>query len=137
MNSYLRFVAALLACAVAAGAQDKDIPPKGSIEGVVIDGVLATPVKDVSLLLANDGGSATPASTKTDDKGHFQFLDLETGRYALIADHPRYAKQTYGSRNGLLGGTFLSLSAGQAMKDITFKLQPNSVVRGGINRVNA
>jgi protocatechuate 3,4-dioxygenase beta subunit len=129
MTSY-RLAAALLGFAAVIGAQEK--PPKASIEGVCIDAVLGTPVKDASLLLANGGGAATPASAKSDDKGHFAFHDLEAGRYALIADHPRYAKQTYGSRNGLLGGTMLSLTAGQAMNDVTFKLQPNAVVSGKV-----
>jgi len=103
-----------------------------SIAGTVVDAKLGKPVKDVSLLAALSTGGGTPASTKTDETGHFQLKNLVAGSYLLIADHPRYARQTYGSRNGLLGGTPLTLTIGQEMKDLTFKIQPNAVASGKV-----
>ena len=116
----------------ASGDQQAQQKPKASIEGVVIDAVLGTPVKDANLLLASDSGTGTPSSTKTDEKGHFLFQNLDEGRYVLVGDHPRYARQSYGSRNGLLGGTFLSVVPGQSISDITFKLQQNAVASGKV-----
>ncbi len=106
--------------------------PKCSLEGTVVDSRTGTPIKDASLLLARETGTGAMGSAKTDEKGHFLFKDLEAGRYMLIGDHPRYARQTYGSRNGLMGGTYLALTAGQELKDLTFKLLPNGVVSGKV-----
>jgi len=109
-------------------------PPEqtASIDGTVVDAKLGKPVKDVSLLAALATGGGTPASTKTDETGHFQLKNLTAGSYLLVADHPRYARQTYGSRNGLLGGTPLTLTIGQELKDLTFKVQPNAVASGRV-----
>jgi uncharacterized protein (DUF2141 family) len=105
---------------------------QGSIAGVVLDAGQGKPVKDVSLLLARTSGTALPASAKSDEEGHFVFKNLDAGSYMLIGDHPKYARQTYGSRNGLLGGTLLTLGTGQEMKDVSFKLQPNAVASGRV-----
>ena len=97
-----------------------------------MDAVSGKPVKDVTLLLALTTGTATPSRGKSDEEGRFAFKDLEAGGYVLIADHPRFARQTYGSRNGLLGGTILTLSTGQDMRTLAFKLQPNAVASGRV-----
>jgi protocatechuate 3,4-dioxygenase beta subunit len=109
-------------------------PPEqtASIDGTVVDAKLGKPVKDVTLLAALATGGGTPASTKTDETGHFQLKNLTAGSYLLIADHPRYARQTYGSRNGLLGGTPLTLTIGRELKELTFKIQPNAVASGRV-----
>ena len=114
------------------GPTDKPPEPTASIDGTVVDAKLGKPVKDVTLLAALATGGGTPASTKTDETGHFQLKNLAAGSYLLIADHPRYARQTYGSRNGLLGGTPLTLTISQELKEITFKIQPNAVASGRV-----
>ena len=116
-----------------AGAPADKAPEKtASIEGTVLDAKLGKPVKDANLLAALVTGGGTNASTKTDETGHFVLKNLTAGSYLLIADHPRYARQTYGSRNGLLGGTPLTLTVGQELKEITFKIQPNAVASGRV-----
>ncbi|MCW5981922.1 MAG: carboxypeptidase regulatory-like domain-containing protein [Bryobacteraceae bacterium] len=106
---------------------------KGLIGGVVIDAGAEKPVKDVTLLLVSaTGGAVTPMRAKSDESGHFAFKDLEGGVYMLIGEHPKYARQTYGSRAGLMGGTPLTLQAGGEMKDVMFKLQANAVASGRV-----
>jgi hypothetical protein len=128
------FSVALLVC----GFQTKpaetppDKAPKCSLEGTVLDARAGAPIKDATLLLVNSTGTGVMGTTKTDEKGHFLFKDVETGQYVLLGEHPRYARQTYGSRNGLMGGTLLTLTAGLDMKELTFKLLPNGVVSGKV-----
>lgn len=105
---------------------------KASIEGVVVDAVTGKPVKDASLLVVSSTGAGISGSTKADEDGKFLFKNLDPGSFLLIADHPRYARQTYGSRNGLLGGTMLSLSIGQSLTNLSFKLQPNAIASGRV-----
>ncbi len=133
--------AALFAVAVLAAGFQAKAPeektgqppvPKCSIEGTVLDARAGTPIKEASLLLVHEAGTGIMGSAKTDEKGHFLFKDLDAGRYVLVGEHPRFARQTYGSRNGLMGGTLLSLTAGQDMKELTFKLLPNGVASGKV-----
>jgi protocatechuate 3,4-dioxygenase beta subunit len=116
----------------AGGPGDQAPEQTASVEGTVLDAKLGKPVKDVTLLLAQSNGATAPSSAKTDETGHFLFGKLAAGTYLLIADHPRYARQTYGSRNGLLGGAPLTLTLGQEIKDLTFKIQPNAVTSGKV-----
>lgn len=105
---------------------------KASVEGTVVDGLTGKPVKDANLLMMRTSGTGVPGSTRSGEEGRFTFKDLDAGGYILMADHPKYARQTYGSRNGLLGGSILTLSSGQGMRELIFKLQPNAVASGRV-----
>lgn len=105
---------------------------KASIEGKVVDALLGKPIKDATLLLVRSTGVGTPATVKAEEDGHFKFKDLDAGSYVLIGDHPRYARQAYGSRNGLLGGTPLTIATGQQMKELSFALSPSAVASGRV-----
>ena len=141
----IRAAFALLSCAFLLAAQTPpaktrsshpgDSPkPKGtaSIEGATVDAIDGMPLKEVTLLLMDTKGTGSPATVKSDDTGHFLFPNLYEGNYLLMGDHPRYARQTYGSRNGLLGGTPLALSTGQELKNLKFEMQPNAVISGRV-----
>ncbi len=105
---------------------------KASIEGTVLDAASGSPLKNVSVmsLPAASGGSRTSATT--DESGHYVLKDLDAGKYMVLARHPRHVLQMYGSRGRPMGGTPLSLAAGQALKGIDFKLQPNAVISGKV-----
>jgi hypothetical protein len=105
---------------------------KASMEGIVVDAASGKPLKDVSLMLMGTAAAGSPNAATTDEAGHFLIKNLQAGSYMLFATHPRYARQMYGSRNGLMGGTRLTIAAGQALKEIIFKLQPNSVISGKV-----
>ena len=131
----------LISAALLAGAsQNKPEEPnkpaveekKASMEGTVADAVSGRPLKDVSLMLMDASRTGSPNATTTDEAGHFILKNLDAGGYMLLATHPRYARQMYGSRNGLMGGTRLTIAAGQALKEIIFKLQPNSIISGKV-----
>jgi len=128
--------AALLAGAYQDKPQEQTRPAveekKASMEGTVVDAVSGKPLKDVSLMLMGATGAGSPNAATTDEAGHFVLKNLEAGGYMLLATHPRYARQMYGSRNGLMGGTRLTIAAGQALKEIIFKLQPNSIISGKV-----
>jgi hypothetical protein len=128
--------AALLAGAFQEKQQEQAKPTveekKASIEGTIVDGVSGSPLKNVSVmsLPATSGGSR--ASATTDEAGHYILKDLEAGKYMVYARHPRHVLQMYGSRGRSMAGTPLNLAAGQALKGIDFKLQPNAVISGKV-----
>ena len=108
--------------------QDADKP---SIEGKVINATTGDPLKKVTLMLTKSSGG-TPVSVETNDKGEFSFTALKPGRYMLLAQRNGFATQMYGARGNALSGTALLLSDGQHMKDLGFKLFPNSVIAGKV-----
>jgi protocatechuate 3,4-dioxygenase beta subunit len=129
--------AALLAGAFQDKPEDQTKPAveekKASMEGTVVDAASGKPLKDVSLMLMSATAAGSPNAATSDEAGHFLIKNLEAGSYMLFATHPRYARQMYGSRGGLMsGGTRLTVAAGQALKEIIFKLQPNSVISGKV-----
>jgi hypothetical protein len=138
MQPRLRFARSLLvlfaAALTAAAFEDKPAgeAQKASIEGVVVDGASGAPVKECPLMLIGTGRMRAPVTATTGTDGKFAFKDLDGGSYVLLATHPRYARQTYGSRDGRTGTTPISVNSGQAVKQITFKLQPNSVISGKV-----
>lgn len=83
-------------------------------------------------------GAAPPTATAsiapitTDDQGRFQIKDLDPGPYRLFAAHNGYTRQEYGQKLLNRPGTVLTLTTGQSMKDITFKLTPAGTVTGRI-----
>ena len=103
-----------------------------SLEGCVVNAVTGDPLRKATLMLTRSGGSATPATAETDDQGHFAFQNLEAGRYILFGERTGFARQAYGARGNSLSGTALLFSAGQEMKDLLFKLSPNSVIAGKV-----
>lgn len=116
----------------AAAKKPEADPTKATLAGTVVDSLTGKPVKDVSLLLAGGKNALAPTTAKSDEAGVFNFKNVEPGSYVLMADHPRYARQTYGSRNGLMGGTMLTLTAGQSLAKLEFKLQSNAIASGRV-----
>lgn len=105
---------------------------KASIEGTVVDAVSGKPLKEVSLMLVSATAAGSRTGATTDEAGHFILKDLDAGSYMLLTRHPRYAFQMYGSRGRPTSGARLTLAAGQALKGIDFKLQPNGVISGKV-----
>lgn len=112
----------------APGAQQN----KASIEGVAVDGPSGKPVKDATLMLMERGSGGPSANSRSDEEGRFAFKGLDAGKYTIMVQHPKYARQLYGSSSGMFGGITLTLSAGQAMRELTFRLQPNAVASGRV-----
>ena len=108
-------------------------PRKASLEGKVVHAGTGEIVRKVTLMLTKQGGVPAPVTTETDNAGAFAFKDLDPGQYQLMAERQGFARQFYGSRRGLLsGGTTLRIGAGEELKGIVFKLQPNAVIAGRV-----
>ena len=147
MQTCVRLAAGLLAGALAlaafqdqppgAAAKSKDDPNKpkttATLAGKVVNAQTGDPLKKATLLLVKSGGgTATPSTTETDDKGQFSFENIDPGRYFLTGERTGFTRQAYGARGNSLSGTALTFTAGQEVKDLTFKLLPNSVIAGKV-----
>ena len=151
MNSK-QIIGAFFAAAVLAHGFQAAPPaaPKGTLEGQVVNGATGAPLKRATVRLngqrlapvAAPGqgpgrGGGMPSmpnmlNKETDDQGRFVFTGLEAGRYNLSAERTGFLRQSYGARKYSQGGTAIVLGADQNVKDIIFKLTPQSVITGKV-----
>jgi hypothetical protein len=68
----------------------------------------------------------------TDDKGHFAFTSLPTGRYSLSASKPGYVTTTYGAKKAGRPGTPIQLADGQKFDRATILMPRGSVLTGTV-----
>jgi hypothetical protein len=84
---------------------------------------------------APGGGAGAPIQmpaafgTQSDAQGNFVFENLDPGRYTLSAERPGYIRQNYSASGG---SNLLTLSAGQRMTGIDFKMTPESAIAGRV-----
>src|SRR5438105_917423 len=112
-------------------------PATSSIDGQVFNSATGAPLKKAAVSLNGLGMSAPGAmpvrySKETDETGHFSFTALPAGRYTLSVTRLGFLRQGYGARKFSGGGTPFSLAADQHMKDVVFKLSPQSVIAGKV-----
>jgi hypothetical protein len=68
----------------------------------------------------------------TDDKGHFAFTSLPTGRYSLSASKPGYVTTNYGAKKAGRPGTPIQLADGQRFNDAAIFMPKGSVLTGTV-----
>jgi len=107
--------------------------PKAEISGQVLEAATGEPLKKawVTARILEKGGRSGSTAV-TDAQGHFLVRDLDPGRYMLGAQRNGYVTQMYGQRNAGEQGTTISISAGQKLTDITFRLVQGGVISGRI-----
>ncbi|HYR87234.1 MAG TPA: carboxypeptidase-like regulatory domain-containing protein [Terriglobia bacterium] len=134
-------------------------PARGTIEGVVLNISTGKPVSGAQVTIMRVPNFGTGAVTTgimttangpgftsqsfspgglpaapTDNNGRFVFQDLEPGPYRMTALANGYAQQEYGARapGQSASGTSIDLTAGQAIKDVVFRMTPAGNVSGRV-----
>src|SRR5215471_6726786 len=95
--------------------------PAASIEGVVFQIGTAQPIANAIVELSGQG-ARSPFVTATHADGKFEFPNLAAGRYNLSV-----------AKNGYLEnqrGRTISLTTGQALKDVRFLMVPLGAISG-------
>jgi hypothetical protein len=122
-------------------AQDPDDPqqqPTGprakcAVEGKVVNAVTGEPLRKAVLVLRrNENRNRSEFSGESDAEGRFALKDVSLGRYTLWAERAGYVSMQYGARGAGRSGTTMSLDAGQRVKDVLFRLTPQSVIAGRV-----
>lgn len=141
-----RLVAVALLAAMAAGAQVTTIlsgpgAPASTeepalkdedyctVEGAVVDARTQAPLRKASITLwgGREGARGGVAGT-TDAAGKFVIDKVPPGRYQVTVQRNGYAPSTTGSGNP----SSLTLSAGERLKGIVFRLQPAAAISGRV-----
>ena len=117
-------------------------PPqeKSAIAGRVVNAASGAPLKKASVWLeafsATRGVNGAPTvaapATTTDAEGRFSLEGIEPGSYLLLAQRIGYLDQGYGAPAPQLVGPPLNLNAGETLRDVTFKLTPQSLLYGKV-----
>jgi len=116
------------------------VPPEDlcTVQGQVVNTVTGEPLKKANLNLQRTDMTPsmmsvpTSYSTSTDASGKFAMKDIESGKYLLTVMRNGFVTTTYGSRGPFRPGTTISLSRGQNLKEVNFRLTPHGVVTGRI-----
>ncbi len=119
--------------------QDTADRNSGMIRGRVFTAEGKSPLAKatVRLFSADGRGNERPRTVGTDSRGEYEFRNLEAGKYLLHATRNGYLRQVYGrktsSRSGRRQrGTPLSLTSGQVLDSIDFKMIRGGVVEGTV-----
>lgn len=103
-----------------------------SVSGTVVSAGAGQPLRKARVELSPDDNRNRPLGSITDASGHFEIENIAPGRYALSASHRGYVSKRYHQENADSPGALLALSAGQTVKDITFRLEQTAVIDGHV-----
>ncbi len=124
-----------------AGSSDQDRADResGVIRGTVLAADGESRLAKATVLLRKSGsrGGAGERTARSDDRGQYEFKDLEAGKYLLSVTRNGFLPQNYGQKRvptfrGQQGGTPLTLGDGQVLSGIDFNLIRGGVVEGRV-----
>ena len=104
------------------------------ISGRVTNAATGEPLKRVNIIAqpAEPGPDSVPSSTTTDAEGKFAMAELPAGKYRLSADRAGFVRNEFGARGKNRMGTTITLTPGQDMKQVDFRLEPHAVITGRV-----
>ncbi len=104
------------------------------IKGQVLNAVTGEPLRKARVNLMKPTARTGPRGRDVDSAGHFEFRGVEPGTYTLNAERTGFVTQSYGRRKPGrgMGGTSITLTPAQEMKDLVIKLSPHAVIVGRV-----
>jgi protocatechuate 3,4-dioxygenase beta subunit len=121
--------------APANSAKTQKPPGNCTVRGRVVGAADGAPLRSarVGLIQANERRHPLVYATTTDNEGHFEIKQIESGRYNFYASHIGYLEQQYQSKgSGDDDGAVLSLVSGQEVNDAMFRLVRAGVITGRV-----
>jgi 5-hydroxyisourate hydrolase-like protein (transthyretin family) len=107
-----------------------------TVAGTVTSVATGEPLKKVEIALSPESPDThpRPRTVLTDANGAFSLDHVVPGRYYLAVRREGYLTQQYGQKqdNGEDFGAVLSLTAGQKITDLIFRLQKTAVITGRV-----
>jgi hypothetical protein len=126
-------------------------PANGGIKGSVVDAATGAPLAGINVLAralvppSPSVNPGNPPSAVTDEKGVFEFRDLESAEYAVsvegVVSQQGYARQVYGAtRPGAEGWSRVkpvTVVAGKVTDGVTIRLTKGGTISGRILDMNS
>ena len=119
--------------------QDREGREQGTIRGTVLAADGESPLAKATVSLRKSGSrrGAGERTARSDDRGRYEFRDLDAGKYLLSVTRNGFLPQNYGQKRvqafrGQRGGTPLTLGDGQVLGGIDFNLIRGGVVEGRV-----
>ncbi len=108
-----------------------------TVSGRVVSANDGTPLKSALVGLLKEGSKSRQTfGDYTDAEGRFQIKGIAPGRYRFSASHTGYLSQQFQSKDVAKPGAMLTLTAGQEVTDVLFRLTRAAVVTGRIVDAN-
>ena len=123
----MRLVVFLLACLPSLAEIQPSI-----VEGRVFNLGTGEPIRKAQVLLRPEGSnSRQPHGALTDAAGGFSITGVPPGRYVLMVERAGFVGSVYGGSSRNRRGV-VTISPGQHLKDLVFRLTPHGVVTGRV-----
>jgi len=90
------------------------------------------PLKKAEVILLGTGPEGVYVFYLTDEQGHFLFENVPPGPYQLLVSRSGYIEAHYGQKKPGAPGAMLTLSRGQRMTDLVFKLARTAAISGHV-----
>src|SRR5260370_5816933 len=90
------------------------------------------PLKKAKVILLGTGPEGVYVFYLTDEQGHFLFENVSPGTYQLQVFRSSYIEAQYGQKKPGAPGAMLTLSRGQQMTDLVFKLARTAAISGHV-----
>jgi protocatechuate 3,4-dioxygenase beta subunit len=103
----------------------------GELKGRVLRADTGEPLNKAIVTLIPAAQPTQGVSVRTDAAGRYQFVEVVPGTYRLRAQRSGFVAQVYGQRGGSSGSS-ITLSSGQRLDKIDFRLDRAGVISGAI-----
>jgi hypothetical protein len=90
------------------------------------------PLKSARLQLGSADDADISTAVVTDSAGAFEFKGIKPGRYDLEVFRIGFVSQKYGQQTSARPGAILTLTPGQNVHDLLFRLVPTAVISGRV-----
>jgi hypothetical protein len=103
-----------------------------TVSGTVLRLDTGEPLKKARVGLQNHGNAETSFFELTDDQGHFVFDNVPPGSYDLQVSRNGFVDAEYGQKKPGAPGAILTLTPGQRVSDLVFKLWRAAAISGHV-----
>jgi hypothetical protein len=103
-----------------------------TVAGQVVRADTGELLKKAQVSLHTHAGDQFSAFRLTDEQGHFSMENIPPGSYDLEVSHNGYVDNEYGQKKPGRSGAILTLSAGQHMTDLIFKMVRAASISGHV-----
>lgn len=122
----------LSACVLSVCGFAQPAPRTARVEGQVLADASGLPLRRVQVILTPLEAGKPAIGTQTDDRGNFLLRDIEPGGYQLSAQRDGYLTTTTFRRGTARMPPRFTLSRGEVITSVTFRMRPWAVISGKI-----